>query len=108
MNSRLHNYLDRIIKAIIDCDIPHTLDEIELNSFNQINAEIYKDNYFGKDLICIGIYGVDSFDYENTLETIVIRTKDVKNEFNNNIQSVIDYIQKPLNDYNNKLQEETI
>ena len=105
--NRLHKYLDRIIQSTIEYDFPHYLEEIGQNHFDHINIEIFKDAYFDKDLVCIAIFGVDGFDYENHFHTIVIRTKDVKNEFEN-IQDVCNYIQKPLNDYNNKLQEETL
>lgn len=104
--NRLHKYLDRIIQSTIEYDFPHTLDEIELDHFDHINIEIFKDAYFDKDLVCIAIFGVDGFDYENHFHTIVIRKKDIKSEFNNDIQKVIEYIHKPLDDYNNKLIEE--
>lgn len=107
MNNRLHNYLDHIISSVIEYDIPYYLEESGLNCFEDFNIEVLKHDYFNDDLVCIAIFGVDGFKNEIHLQTIVIRTKDIKNEFENNIQSVCNYLYKPLNNRNDELFEES-
>lgn len=103
--NRLHKYLDKTIKNIIDHGIINCLEDIGLDYFQNININIIKDEYFDDDLICISISGEDGFYYENPIDTIVIRNTDIKNEFQN-IQDVCDYIYKPLKEYNDKLTDE--
>ena len=105
-NNRLHKYLDKTIKNIIDHGIINCLDNIGLDYFQYININVIKDEYFDNDLICISISGEDGFHYNNHIDTLVLRIKDIENEFEN-IQDVYDYIYKPLKEYNDKLTEET-
>lgn len=106
MNNRLHNYLDHIISSVIEYDIPYYLEESGLDCFEDIDIEVLKHDYFNDDLICIAIFGVDGFKNEIHFQTIVIRTEDVKNEFENNIQSVCNYLYKPLKKRNDELLDE--
>ena len=107
MKNKLHKYLDNFIQGIIEFDIPYVQEQYGIIfPFQNINVEIITDDYFGKDLIQISVFGVDELNDDIYLNHCTIRTKDIKSEFNNDIQNVIDYIREPLQKYNETSDDE--
>ena len=98
MNNKLHKFLDCIIKTVED-DIPQFYNDYNITSFTKIVVNKYKNEYFEDNLMCLSIFGIDNYGYYTFLNNITFRTEDMKNEFENNIYNIVDYIEKPLNDF---------